>query len=123
MTQIRYIQSTERQVGEGHPVLDDTLNRALRDVLTASGVDPDADFPGFDGGVLYNVKAYGAQGDGLTDDTAAIVAAIAAATPVFGTVYLPTGTYHHTGFTVPAAVSLTGAGMDVASLVYTPTTG
>src|SRR5690242_7957895 len=111
MTQIRYIQSTERQVGEGHPVLDDTLNRALRDVLTASGVDPDADFPGFAGGGVYNVKAYGALGNGITDDTASIQAAINAAEATLGTVTIPTGTYHFTGLTIPAAVSLVGDGM------------
>jgi hypothetical protein len=35
--------------GAGHPnpALPDTLNRALRDVLTASGINPDTAFPGF----------------------------------------------------------------------------
>lgn len=40
----------------------------------------------------YNVRTYGAVGDGTTDDTAAIVAAIAAC-PAWGTVYFPIGTY------------------------------
>lgn len=123
MTQIRYIQSTERQVGEGHPVLDDTLNRALKDILTASGIDPDADFTGFAVSEGFNVKAYGAKGDNFTDDTIAIQAAITAAAAVLGTVYIPVGTYRFTGLTIPAAVSIVGDGMDIASLVYTPTTG
>ncbi len=48
------------------------------------------------GGEIYNVKAYGAAGDGITDDTDAIRAAFAAATSSTshgGTVYLPSGTY------------------------------
>lgn len=34
-------------VGTGNAAKADTLNRALRSVLTGSGLDPDADFPGF----------------------------------------------------------------------------
>lgn len=52
-------------------------------------------FPAFAG--LINVKQYGARGDGLTDDTAAIKAAIAAShassTRDLKTVYFPNGTY------------------------------
>lgn len=46
---------------------------------------------------VYNVRAYGARGDGTTDDTAAIQAAIdAACTAGGGTVLLPVGTYKTT---------------------------
>jgi Pectate lyase superfamily protein len=45
------------------------------------------------GGQVFNVKSYGAVGDGSADDTAAINAAEAAAEAVHGTVYFPPGTY------------------------------
>ncbi len=45
-----------------------------------------------------NVKFFGARGDGITDDTAAISAAILSAAG--GEVYFPTGIYRHTGFSI-----------------------
>ncbi|HKR81426.1 MAG TPA: glycosyl hydrolase family 28-related protein [Candidatus Saccharimonadales bacterium] len=45
------------------------------------------------GSQLFDVKAFGAAGDGSTDDTAAIQSAIDAATPTKGTVFFPPGTY------------------------------
>ena len=42
--------------------------------------------------ILLNVRAFGAKGDGVNNDTAAIQAAIACC-PKGGTVYLPKGTY------------------------------
>lgn len=46
------------------------------------------------GGEVYNVKAYGATGDGATDDSTAVAAAITAATNANGgTIYFPAGTY------------------------------
>lgn len=44
-------------------------------------------------GVIYNVKAYGAKGDGSTDDAAKIADAINAASVNGGIVYFPPGTY------------------------------
>jgi len=45
------------------------------------------------GGQVFNVKAYGARGDGTTDDTTALLATIAAALPTAGAVCLPPGNY------------------------------
>jgi hypothetical protein len=44
-------------------------------------------------GQIYNVKAYGATGNGTTDDTTAISSAETAAIAVQGCVYFPSGTY------------------------------
>lgn len=73
------------------------------------------------GGLPFNVKSYGAVGNGSTDDSAAITAAIAAAYAAGGgTVYFPAGTYRvlsqlvipNDGETVPRqpAITLRGAG-------------
>jgi hypothetical protein len=55
-----------------------------------------------------NVRDFGALGDNLTDDTAAIQAALAAA-PMGGIVYLPAGAYRTSApLTIPPAVTLQG---------------
>lgn len=46
---------------------------------------------------LYDVKDYGALGDGTTDDTTAVQAAITAAAVNGGTVFFPPGTYRCNG--------------------------
>ncbi len=67
----------------------------------------------------FNVKRYGAKGDGSTDDTTAIQAAITAAQVAGGTVYFPAGIYIVTPTGSPAlsvtagssnAIKFVGAG-------------
>jgi hypothetical protein len=50
---------------------------------------------------VYNVLEYGAVGDGTTDDTASIQAALNAVPGTGGTVYIPDGTYKITNQLVP----------------------
>lgn len=66
--------------------------------------------------IYYNVKTYGAKGDGATDDTAAIAAAITAATASGGTVFFPAGTYISTTQTLVSFVNLKGAGRDCTTI-------
>lgn len=68
--------------------------------------------------ILFNVKdsAYGATGDGTTNDATAINAAIAAAAAVGGIVYFPPGTYRITSALTPSSCSLVGAGAEASSI-------
>lgn len=69
----------------------DTKRLWVGDGSTAGGVDPFATDPYGD---VYNVKLYGATGDGVTDDTAAIQAAVDAAKAAGGgTVTFPPAVY------------------------------
>ena len=66
-----------------------------------------------------NAKWFGATGDGTTDDTSAIQAAIDyAATTNGGTVFLPEGSYLITGLSIPAFVYLRGSGERGTRLLF-----
>jgi len=69
-------------------------------------------------GVLYNVKSYGAMGDGVTNDAAAITSAISAAAAAGGgTVFFPPGTYLcGSSVSQNALTPFRGAGSDVSKL-------
>ncbi|MDM2096409.1 glycosyl hydrolase family 28-related protein [Mycobacteroides abscessus] len=77
---------------------------------------------------VHNVKRYGAVGDGIADDTDAIQNAIYYADKSGGgVVYLPPGTYNHTGLTIRqtnlfGSVQLVGAGPRASRLVNTHAT-
>lgn len=70
------------------------------------------------GGQEFNVKAYGAKGDGVTDDSAAILAANAAATAKGGIVFYPPGTYVKTQpVSVSSGVTHVGCGKGVTIIL------
>eukprot|EP00050_Salpingoeca_kvevrii_P014100 m.32637 g.32637 ORF g.32637 m.32637 type:complete len:334 (-) comp5558_c0_seq2:3218-4219(-) len=66
---------------------------------------------------VFNVRDYGAKGDGSTDDTGAFAAALsAAATASGGEVFVPTGRYLLAGtLAIPSAVVLRGSYLSVPS--------
>lgn len=74
---------------------------------------------------VYDVRspAYGALGDGSTNDTTAIQAALTAAGVAGGTVLVPTGTYMVTTLTVPSNVTLRGLGASSVIKQIASTTG
>lgn len=73
---------------------------------------------------VFNVKDYGAKGDGVTDDTAAFNAAITAVTAAGGgTIYVPYGTYViSTGLVIPSGVIMAGVGK-LSVLSFTAVSG
>lgn len=66
--------------------------------------------PFFLNGNVYNVKWFGATGNGTTDDSAAVQAVITAAIAAGKAVYFPAGTYLVTGLTVAGALTIFGDG-------------
>lgn len=110
---------------------DDGTNTILRvgnNVVYATGVSsapvrtvPSSASTGPD---WFNVKDYGADGNGTTDDTASIQAAVNAAFNVGGgVVYLPTGTYKLTSaITLKNRVTVRGDGDFVTNIVQSSTT-
>lgn len=70
-------------------VYDGTQMQMVSQRCTAAWTGPTTDM----GGQVYNVKAYGALGNGSADDTEAIRVAYAAAGVTMGVLYFPPGTY------------------------------
>lgn len=70
---------------------------------------------------MISVRTYGAKGDGTTDDTTSIQAAITAAqTGTLRSVFFPTGTYLVTGLTVTGQVRLIGEN-ELSTVIYSTT--
>lgn len=61
--------------------------------------------------VFTNVKQYGAKGDGTTDDTSAISAALSAISSTGGVLFFPPGTYLTGNQTLLPNVHIVGAGL------------
>jgi hypothetical protein len=84
------------------------INSKLLPLLSAIGIGPGT----------INVRDYGATGDGTTDDTVAIQAAINAEAGVNGSVFLPTGDFLVTnGLLATAPVSIVGNGQIGSRLI------
>ena len=74
-----------------------TFNRQLSGIPGTASIAP-----------AFNIRSYGARGDGTTNDTTAINAAITALTAAGdGTLYVPSGTYVTTGLVVQGLSNFT----------------
>ena len=71
---------------------------------------------------VVDVRQYGAKGDGSTNDTAAIQAALNAVSVGGGLVTFPRGGYRFSTLTVPAGVSMEAAGADYPVVLYSTST-
>ena len=67
---------------------------------------------------MFNVKEFGAKGDGSTDDTAAINAAISAADAAGGRVVLPPGIYMVGNLTGASNIEFWGAGTEATIIRF-----
>jgi polygalacturonase len=85
------LQANQVSDTKGNFIPASTLGTFLVNLVTNPGNGENIVFPS-DAGVI-NVKDFGAKGDGITDDTAAIQAALNAYPNGMRIIYLPNGTY------------------------------
>jgi hypothetical protein len=87
--------------------------------LLQSALDENG-FPIEGSGFGFNVKSYGAAGDGATDDTTAIQSALAAIPSTGGLLYFPAGVYKYSGATLeldkPVTLQGDGGGVHFVDL-------
>jgi len=76
--------------------------------IVPASLDRPAGFPDEKTRGLLNVLDFGAKGDGVTDDTAAIQKALNTAGKSFGAIFLPEGNYLCGELKVPAGVGIHG---------------
>ncbi len=118
--------------GDGDPVLLSgttgvSVTAYMETVLGAA--DADAAMTTLSGIPIFNVKTFGAVGDGVTDDSAATQAALTAAGAATngGTVFFPPGVYlFATGLIKPSGINIKGVGIGenkdkITQLVYSGT--
>lgn len=106
------VEAVETKLGTGAstPTTAGHVLKVTGPGATAYGAINAADIEGAIGSIYLNVADYGATGDGVTNDTAAIQAAINAAADN-ETVFFPSGRYIITAsLTIPEGVRLLGAG-------------
>jgi hypothetical protein len=94
------------------PYLRQYYSGGWNSIITSGGSVPSG-LPWFD------IKSYGAIGDGVNDDTSAIQAAISAASIVNGCVLIPSGTFLFSStLTIPDKTMLMGVGRWGSTLKY-----
>jgi len=97
-------------------------NGKLQSDLDANGFSIINSSGGAGAGFQFNVKGYGAVGDGVTDDTTAIQAALAAIPSTGGLLYFPAGIYKYTGatLTIDRQITVLGDGGGVRHVFFDP---
>jgi hypothetical protein len=74
--------------------------------------------------LLFNPRSYGAVGDGVTNDTTAMLAALAAAGAVHGRFHLPAGDYLiNQTLAINKALEMSGDGMGISNIILASTAG